>query len=102
MAYRLYYKGDELDPKFPPPSVCPDMQLPQEPPQKTRANSTGATPPRAGARPFSAKAKLTPQNEADEPAIDVAAILGEIDKPAQERRRQLQEVGQHLDLFERT
>lgn len=101
MAYRLYYKGDDLDPDFPASTICPDMQLPQEPPRKTRSsvNPTIATPPRAGDRPFSAKAKLTPNAEADEPAIDVAAILGEIDKPAQERRLQLQEVRQHLDLL---
>ena len=99
-AFRLYYDGDKLDPKFPAPALCADMSIPTDPPKRRshppKAGEMGAIVPAPAVK--LGVATVASVDDADEPAIDMAAILG-ADKPAEDRRQLLQEVRQHLDIL---
>ena len=106
LAYRLYYDGDKLDPKFPAPTLCANMSIPTDPPKRRGRSLKGAGVDTVGIAPGGMPAKtgvvatVASVDEADEHAIDMAAILGGgTDKPAEDRRQLLQEVRQHLDIL---
>jgi len=91
MTYRLYYKGDELDPSFPAAVLAKEIVVPAEKPKATSATHYSHI---QSAKPAAKEGG----QDGDEPALDVAAILGE-SNPVDERRKILVEVREHLDLL---
>ena len=87
MCFRLYYDFDVLDQTFPAAVSPRDLVVPLIRPEKAPPVAHVAS-----AAPFAAV-------DASEPQVDVAALLGEAPKPAEERRRLLQEVKDHLELL---
>lgn len=114
-CYRVFFRGVELDPTFPPPVarqfevpiVKPKVGTVAMPPELVPF-MTVATAPSANAEPEAAKPAATaaaavaataaPDDEADECEADVvAAALG--GEHHQERMSLLKEVREHLDLL---
>ncbi len=112
-CYRVFFRGVELDPTFPPPVarqfevpiVKPKVGTVAMPPELVPF-MTVATAPSANAEPEAAKpaataaaaAAVAPVDEEDEcEADEVAAALG--GEHHQERMSLLKEVREHLDLL---
>jgi hypothetical protein len=100
MTYRMYYNGDILDPTFPEPVPPREIIVPKEKPRElgaaapfyvqmthSKPKSIGPTGPRSV------------DGDHDHDNLDVAEILGEKKDPAEERRRVLAEVRDHLDIL---
>jgi hypothetical protein len=93
MAFRLYYRGDRLDPSFPAAVPPREIVVPAEKPKPDSSapyyiqmnnKKTGAV---AGA---SAPGADPNQDDGDEPHLDMAALIG--GDPNEERRQVLREV----------
>ena len=103
MAFRLYYKGDTLDPDVPVSQLCPDMTIPRERPVKKEmafhpSTSKDPTTIRAAVGMTAPSQATAGSPEDDDAGLDVAAILGD-NKPIEDRRHLLREVREHLDLL---
>ena len=91
LAFRLYYRFENLDPDFPAPISPRDVIIPLERPKtstktnvKINMNSSSS---------ISGKPDNTVDASLTEPHIDVAELFGE------DRRKMLQEVREHLELL---
>jgi hypothetical protein len=90
MAYRMYFRYDQLDTSFPLPISPREIEVPMERPKVARPSKAAAARARNG--------EAGDDNE--QPAIDVADILDEAKNSiVEERRKVLQEVREHLDLL---
>ena len=85
--YRLYYKGDKLDPDFPPPKPPVAIVVPAERPQ-AGDQSHFVTVPTVG----------DTTSPATRSTASVQPLAGTIN-PGSERQRILTEVREHLDLL---
>lgn len=103
MAFRLYYRGDRLDPSFPaavPPREIvvpaekpkPDSSAPYYIQMNNKKTGVGAPAPAADL-----KDSHHHQDDGDEPHLDMAALIG--GDPVEDRRKVLKEVREHLDLL---
>jgi hypothetical protein len=106
MVFRLYYRGDRLDPSF--PAAVPPREI-VVPAEKPKANATATYYLQMNAsKKLAAEASAVVESMGpkvghldggnDEPHLDVAALIGE-SNPAEERRRALKEVREHLELL---
>jgi hypothetical protein len=99
LAFRLYYRGDRLDPSFPAAVPPREIVVPAEKPKPDSApyyiqmNAKKAGAP-AGVPPPAANPKDSHhhQDDGDEPHLDVAALIGGDSNPVEDRRRVLKEV----------
>jgi hypothetical protein len=132
MAFRLYYRGDRLDPSFPEPILPREIVVPAEKPKpnvdttpyyiqvssngnskkngnsSSKSNHSMMPPPAAGAASLKeshhtgSADDLDDSNgmndDGDNEPLDVAALIGD-SNPAQDRRKILKEVREHLDLL---
>ena len=96
MAFRLYYRGDRLDPSFPaavPPREIvvpaekpkPDSSAPYYIQMNNKKTGVGAPAPAADL-----KDSHHHQDDGDEPHLDMAALIG--GDPVEDRRKVLKEV----------
>ena len=122
MTYRLYYRFDQFDPTFPPPRQLKELTYPLEKPGRHYGGGPGrvsgdahnasmmlSIPPlpqtsaqlAAAAMAVAAATQHNHQQQQEEPPMDIAAIInGENSKPsAEERRKLLAEVREHLDIL---
>lgn len=89
MAYRMYFRYDQLDTTFPIPISPREIAVPTE-------------RPKVKGPPASAKiaTAASPTSDGDdEPNGDAAELLGETKNIVEDRRKVLQEVREHLELL---
>jgi hypothetical protein len=94
MAFRMYYRYDQLDPTFPPPFSPREVVVPME-------RTLTMTKPVKSLKPVpSAVASMDDDNPSDS---GVAALLDDANhneiKSMEDRRKILQEVREHLELL---
>jgi len=93
MAYRMYYRGAELDPTFPPPDAPKEIIVPAEKPKLRNDSSYYIAVNNGGMGSREGIMSDSVQREDD------MALLADHLEPAEERRQVLQEVKEHLDLL---
>lgn len=111
MAFRLYYRGDHLDPSFPEAIAPREIIVPAEKPRANvdttpyyiqvngkKSGGSSSTPLRSGPPVASLGGILQHADDDDEPPLDVAALIGETN-PTEDRRKILKEVREHLDIL---
>ena len=97
MCYRMYYRGDAMDPSFPAPNLPKDIYVAAEKPS-SMANS----PPSPAAAQPPAVASLTTITSATKPKTTPQAVGDATKKKGvtpEDRRLMLNEVKEHLDLL---
>jgi hypothetical protein len=100
MCYRMYYNGTELDPTFPPPNPPKEIYIATEKPSSMMSATSGpvtiqivptSAPPASGA----GNGSIVDDKVDTKPA----AVAKNTGSTADDRRRMLQEVRDHLDLL---
>jgi hypothetical protein len=98
MGFRLYYRGDRLDPSFPAAVPPREIVVPAEKPKPDSApyyiqmNTKKPAALAASTTATDQKGSNHEDDGGDEPHLDMAALIGGDTNPIEERRRVLKEV----------
>jgi hypothetical protein len=99
MAYRMYFRYDQVDSAFPLPISPREIAVPLERPKVAKAATAVGAAAAAARDSASAAHPLMGDCGDDEPHVDVAELLGEGKAVVEDRRKVLQEVREHLELL---
>ena len=97
MCYRMYYRGDAMDPSFPAPNLPKDIYVAAEKP-----SSIASSPPSPAAAQPHAVASLTAITSGTKPKKNPQAVRDANKKKGvtlEDRRLMLKEVKEHLNLL---
>lgn len=92
MAYRMYFRYDQLDTTFPIPVSPRELDVPTERPKVTKREGSA----KAGAN---AGSKSDGGDNDDDPTVNAEDFFGETKSIVDDRLKVLQEVREHLDLL---
>jgi hypothetical protein len=106
LCYRVFYRGLDMDPTFPPPvvrqleipDVKPKIGFPGIPLQHAFVGVASTANVEQGALATAAAPSADQHEEDDDREVDLTGIVGG-DEPHEERRSLLREVREHLDLL---
>jgi hypothetical protein len=101
-CYRLYYRGNALDPLFPAPSPPKEILVASEKPKQTKLPRVGSSAASVPPIPLAAGDMAAEKEESTGAGGDVDLEFAKIvqdDVNADERRRMLNEVRDHLELL---
>lgn len=96
MAYRMYFRYDQLDNSFPIPISPREIAVPLERPKTPKPAKGSAA---AAAAHAASQGGSSDCGGDDEPHVDVAELLGEGKTIVEDRRKVLAEVREHLELL---